>query len=115
MAFGVLYDFTGNSKASKVIPAANVVRQSWWKQAIAGTPDGHKTELPIDLFLLIGHNPVRWNDSESSMETYYRSIRKMRPQVPIQVFGGHSHIRDFAVYDRESWEPLSFRYPALIF
>ena len=52
MAFGVLYDFTGNSNVSKVIKAADMVKQSWFVDAVNFTQ-------PIDLFLVVGHNPVR--------------------------------------------------------
>jgi 2',3'-cyclic-nucleotide 2'-phosphodiesterase (5'-nucleotidase family) len=110
MAFGVLYDFNGNSNVSNVIPAAQVVNQTWWKSAITGYPDNCETQVTIDLFVLIGHNPVRWNDSESTLEIYYKSIRSAQPNVPIQVFGGHSHIRDFAVYDEMTTALESGRY-----
>jgi hydrogenase maturation factor len=29
----------------------------------------------------------------------YDTIRKAQPEIPIQVFGGHTHIRDLEVYD----------------
>jgi hypothetical protein len=40
----------------------------------------------------------------------YNTIRELRPDIPIQAFGGHTHIRDFFVYDDkttglESGEP----------
>ena len=110
MAFGVLFDFTGNSNVSQIIPATEVVQQSWWKQAVEGRANQSSTPLPIDLFVLIGHNPVRWNDSESSLRTYYESIRAAQPRIPIQVFGGHSHVRDFAVYDEMTTALESGRY-----
>lgn len=92
MSFGVLFDFTGNTNITKVIKANTLVTQSWFLEAVNYTQ-------PIDLFLLIGHNPVRFTDSSSTLDTVYAKIRSIRPDVPIQVFGGHTHIRDFAVYD----------------
>lgn len=92
MAFGVIFDFTGNSNVSKVIKAADLVKQQWFLDAINFTE-------PIDLFLLIGHNPIRTTDSVSSWPIVYNTIRAARPTVPIQIFGGHTHIRDFQVYD----------------
>jgi hypothetical protein len=88
MAFGVLYDFTGNSNVSKIIKAADLVKESWFLDAI-------NFKEPIDLFLVIGHNPVR----QSTLSLIHDTIRKARPEIPIQVFGGHSHIRDLVVYD----------------
>ncbi|KAK0267034.1 hypothetical protein LTR35_016611 [Friedmanniomyces endolithicus] len=110
MAFGFLFDFTGNSNVSRVYPAATVVQQSWFKAAVAGYPDNCETQVPIDIFVMLGHNPVRWNDSESTFQTYYNAIRTAQPNTPIQVFGGHSHIRDFAVYDEMTTALESGRY-----
>jgi len=103
MSFGVLYDFTGNSNASKVIPAATMVNQTWFQDAI-------HTEEPVDLFLLIGHNPVRPMDRSNTLDTVFSAIRAARPDTPVQIFGGHSHIRDFAVYDDKSTALESGRY-----
>lgn len=92
MAFGVLFDFTGNSNVSKAIKAATLVQQQWFLDAI-NYPE------PIDLFLVIGHNPIRTTDFASTFGLLHNTIRALRPNVPIQAFGGHSHIRDFQVYD----------------
>jgi hypothetical protein len=95
MAFGVLFDFTGNSNVSKVIKAADMVKQPWFQQAVNYTE-------PIDLFVVTGHNPVRTSVSSSTMGTVFKAIRSIKPDVPIQAFGGHTHIRDFAVYDNKA-------------
>jgi len=92
MSFGILYDFTGNSNVSRVIKAATLVQQDWFKNAV-------NFNQPIDLFVLLGHNPPRATVGGSTFGTIYNAIRYMKPQVPIQVFGGHSHVRDFVVYD----------------
>jgi hypothetical protein len=92
MAFGVLFDFTSNSNVSKVTKAATLVQQQWFLDAI-NYPE------PIDLFLVIGHNPIRTTDFASTFGLLHNTIRTLRPNVPIQAFGGHSHIRDFQVYD----------------
>lgn len=95
MAFGVLYDFTGNSNVSKVIPAATLVKQQWFLDAI-------NYSEPIDLFLVIGHNPIRRTASGSTFGLLHDTIRALKPTTPIQAFGGHSHIRDFTVFDNSS-------------
>jgi hypothetical protein len=92
MAFGVLFDFTGNSNVSRVTKTADLVKQQWFRDAINYTK-------PIDLFLVIGHNPIRPSAPTSTFGTLYKTIRGLRPDVPIQAFGGHTHIRDFFVYD----------------
>ncbi|KAF2134698.1 hypothetical protein P153DRAFT_278830 [Dothidotthia symphoricarpi CBS 119687] len=103
MAFGVLFDFTGNSNVSKVIKAADMVNQTWFREAV-------NSPKPIDLFVMLGHNPVRTNVSSSTFGTVFSAIRSMRPDVPIQAFGGHTHIRDFVVYDNKATGLESGRY-----
>ncbi|KAK1995253.1 calcineurin-like phosphoesterase [Colletotrichum falcatum] len=103
MAFGVLFDFTGNSNASVITKAATMVTQPWFVNAVNYTE-------PIDLFLVIGHNPVRPTQSSSTLKTVFDAIRAVRPDTPIQFFGGHTHIRDFAVYDDKSTALESGRY-----
>ena len=95
MAFGVLYDFTGNSNVSRVIKAADLVKSPTFLEGV-------NYNQPIDLFLLIGHNPVRRTDSENTLGVIFDAIRAKHADIPIQIFGGHSHIRDFAVYDDSS-------------
>src|SRR3954462_9430644 len=43
MAFGVLYDFTGNSNVSRVTKAATMVKEQWFIDAV-------NYAQPIDLF-----------------------------------------------------------------
>jgi len=79
------------------------VKQQWFLNAVNYTE-------PIDLFVLTGHNPVRRNDSSSTLGTVVDAIRKVHANIPIQAFGGHSHIRDFAVYDTKATGLESGRY-----
>ncbi|KAI1170128.1 Metallo-dependent phosphatase-like protein [Nemania sp. FL0916] len=99
MAFGVLFDFTGNVNVTKVIPAKTMVTQKWFLEAINSCD-------PIDVFVVLGHNPVR----DSSFQTVFDAIRAVHPTTPIQILGGHSHIRDFVVYDENSVAIESGRY-----
>lgn len=104
MAFGVLFDFTGNVNISKVITAAELVTQDWFVSAV-------NTTDPVDLFLVLGHNPARVDeDSGSTFGTIFDAIRAVHARTPIQFFGGHSHIRDFAVLDESSTSLESGRY-----
>lgn len=103
MAFGVLFDFTGNSNVSQVIKTKDLVKEQWFLDAINYPQE-------IDLFLVIGHNPPRPTVSSSTFGLLHSTIRGLRPNVPIQAFGGHTHIRDFAVYDEMSTGMESGRY-----
>lgn len=95
MAFGVLFDFTGNSNVSQVTTTANLVTQQWFLDAVNYTE-------PIDMYIVAGHNPIRTNASTSTFGTIYKAIRNINDKAPIQFFGGHTHIRDFFVYDNVS-------------
>ena len=92
MAFGVLYDFTGNSNVSRVTTAADLVKQQWFLDAV-------NFNQTIDLFLVLGHNPPRPTNTASTIGTIFKTIRGLKPNTPIQMFGGHTHVRDFVVYD----------------
>ncbi|TIA24488.1 calcineurin-like phosphoesterase [Aureobasidium pullulans] len=102
MAFGVLFDFTGNSNASVITKAADMVKESWFLNAV-----NHKN---VDAFLVIGHNPVSRKSSSNTLQAVYEAIRAIKPETPIQMFGGHTHIRDFAIYDDKSVGMESGRY-----
>ncbi|KAF2454181.1 Metallo-dependent phosphatase-like protein [Lineolata rhizophorae] len=95
MAFGVLFNFTGNSNVSRVTPAEDLVQQQWFLDAIDYTE-------PIDMYVLIGHNPVRPSDGISTLDLIFSTIRTIKPDTPIQVLGGHTHIRDFVVFDNKA-------------
>ena len=95
MSFGVLYDFTGNSNVSKVIKAAELVQEQWFKNAV-------NFDQPIDMFVVLGHNPSRPTNDASTFGTIFTAIRNARPDIPIQIFGGHTHIRDYVVYDNKA-------------
>lgn len=103
MAFGVLYDFTGNTNVTRVIKAVDLVKQQWFLNAV-------NTTDPVDLFLVVGHNPARSTVPSSTFGRIQSTIRNIRPNTPIQLFGGHNHIRDFYVYDGSSTGLGSGRY-----
>ncbi|KAK0748585.1 5'-nucleotidase [Apiosordaria backusii] len=101
MAFGVLFDFTANTNASRITKAADMVKQDWFQQAI------HHPE-PIDVFLVLGHNSARPGRQASTLKTVYSAIREAHSDTPIQMFG--PHMRDFVVYDQSSTASESGRY-----
>ncbi|EWC47769.1 hypothetical protein DRE_02969 [Drechslerella stenobrocha 248] len=92
MSFGVLTDFSGKASNVKLFKAKEMVQQQWFLDAI-NTPE------PIDLFLVLGHASIRDPDT---FPVVLEAIRKARPGTPVQFFGGHSHTRNFKVYDNSS-------------
>ncbi|KLJ05985.1 hypothetical protein EMPG_10598 [Blastomyces silverae] len=94
MAFGVLFDFQGNSNVSRITKAEDMIKEQWFTEAVMAED--------VDLFVVIGHNPVRSTEPSSTLTTIQKTIRGMRPDKPIQIFGGHAHVRDFVVWDEAS-------------
>ncbi|PWY91019.1 Metallo-dependent phosphatase [Aspergillus heteromorphus CBS 117.55] len=96
MAFGVMFDWKPSAKVHATIqPASQMIQEKWFQDAV--------DYQPIDLFVLIGHNPVRQDEyNTSSFGLVQGAIRKRRPDVPIQGFGGHTHIRDFKCFSERS-------------
>ncbi|THC87853.1 hypothetical protein EYZ11_012702 [Aspergillus tanneri] len=86
--------------------AKDVIDEQWFKDALDITD--------VDLYVIIGHADVREPCQSTStdnplicMENY---IRKKGQHVPIQVFGGHTHRRDFKCFDSGSSGLESGRY-----
>jgi hypothetical protein len=97
LAFGFLFDFTGNAKNSAVQPVADVIKEDWFQEAIRQKPD---------VFLIIGHVGLRMKE----FETIFTAVRKQNWDTPIIFFGGHAHVRDARSYDSLSFAMASGRY-----
>ena len=103
MAFGVMFSMTLNSNASQVIPAHEMIQEKWFQEVL-------ESSEPVDLYLLIGHNPVTPKHPASTFNIVHEAIRAKKPETPIQIFGGHNHIQDLVVYDDKTTAISSGRY-----
>ncbi|TFY66095.1 hypothetical protein EVG20_g4990 [Dentipellis fragilis] len=97
-SLGVLFDFTGNSANTTVQKVEDMVKESWFAEAIQEEPD---------FFLLAGHMPVSLKDH---WPTVFNAVRAVHPTTPILILGGHTHIRDCQQYDNRSIALESGRY-----
>ncbi|TVY60729.1 Uncharacterized protein LSUE1_G009172 [Lachnellula suecica] len=97
LAFGFLFDFTGNAKNTVVQPVEKTIQEKWFQEAI---------REDVDLFLVAGHVTLHGPEYKA----IYKAIRSQNWDTPIQFFGGHSHIRDFAKYDSKAYALQSGRY-----
>lgn len=97
LAMGFLFDFTGNANNTVVQPVADTIKEAWFQDAI---------REDVDLFVIIGHVLLHGPEYKA----IYRAIRSQKWDTPIQFFGGHSHIRDFAKYDSKAYGLQSGRY-----
>lgn len=96
-ALGVLYNFQLQDKGLTVQPPAQMVKESWFLDAIKEAPS---------FFLLAGHMPVRNDD----WPVVVNAIRAIHPSVPVVIAGGHTHIRDCYIYDDNAFGIESGRY-----
>ncbi|CDS10063.1 hypothetical protein LRAMOSA02740 [Lichtheimia ramosa] len=87
LAFGFLFDFTGNGNNSVVHKVEDEVKEPWFGEAL-------KSHKP-DIIALMGHTGVRFEEFKVAL----KAIREYYPYLPVAVLGGHVHVRDFAIYD----------------
>lgn len=92
LSFAFLFDFNRYNSNTKVTPIADAIHKEWFNEVLEQYPPES-----VDIVLVVGHIPVdrRWNEAG----LLHAKLRDRYPNAKIQYFGGHSHIRDFAVYD----------------
>ncbi|KAJ5198434.1 uncharacterized protein N7498_007551 [Penicillium cinerascens] len=98
VAFGFLFDFTGNYNNTVVQPVEKTIKEDWFQEAIR--------DKDVDLFLVAGHVPAH----SPEYRAIFEEIRGIRWDTPIQFFGGHQHIRDYAKYDSKAFALASGRF-----
>ncbi|KAF9562958.1 hypothetical protein CPC08DRAFT_816825 [Agrocybe pediades] len=96
-SLGVLFDFTGNDHNTTVQKVADMVKETWFAEAIKEEPD---------FFLLVGHMPIARDD----WPLVFNAVRAVHPHTPILILGGHTHIRDCLQLDGRSMSLESGRY-----
>lgn len=99
MSFAFIFNFTGNSNATVVTPVGTVVQQSWFKE--------QASRKDIDMFVVSGHITLR---KSTEWDLIYTAIRQYHPTTPIQIFGGHRHIRDAVAWDATAVGTAAGRY-----
>ncbi|GEQ70764.1 hypothetical protein JCM33374_g4443 [Metschnikowia sp. JCM 33374] len=103
LSFGFLFDFNRANKRTKVTPIETAVAQQWFKDVLAAYPPSE-----VDVIVVAGHIPVtrRWTE----LQLLHTTLRSAYPHTVIQYFGGHSHVRDFQVFDDHSTALQSGRF-----
>ncbi|KAI8979381.1 Metallo-dependent phosphatase-like protein [Mycotypha africana] len=87
LAYGFLFNFQKNGKMSVIKSVEDEIKQPWFQKSLVK----HKP----DIIVLIGHMGLH----SSEFASLIKEIRAHYPTIPITVFGGHTHIRDAAIYD----------------
>ena len=98
LAFGFLFDFTGNDENTVVQPVEETVREEWFQDAIR--------DKDVDIFVVAGHIGIR----QVEYQKLYESMRGVRWDIPIVFLGGHFHIRDYKKFDDKAFGLASGRY-----
>lgn len=98
VAFGFLFDFTGNYNNTVVQRVEETIKEDWFREAIR--------DKEVDLFLVAGHVPAH----SPEYRAIFTAIRSIHPSTPIQFFGGHLHTRDYAKYDANAVSLASGRF-----
>lgn len=89
LAFGFLYNMPDHDTAVEVVEVEKVVQQQWFQNVLSGA------EGNFDAILILGH----MDHADHLVTVILRSIRKLRPDVPVQFVTGHSHIRAYTPLD----------------
>lgn len=97
IAFGFIFDFTGNADNTVVQKVEDTIKEDWFKDAIRQKPD---------LFVVVGHVGLRMEE----FKTIFTAIRKEEWHIPIAFFGGHAHVRDARSFDAQAFAMASGRY-----
>ena len=98
LAFGFIFDFTGNANNTIVTPVEDAIKQDWFQKVIR--------DRDVDLILVFGHVAIR----SKEYDDIFKAIRGVQWDTPIAFLGGHSHIRDFKIYDNKAAALESGRY-----
>lgn len=97
VAFGFLFDFTGNANNTVVHTVAKTIKEDWFQIAIREKPD---------IFVVIGHIGLRMDE----IKQIFTEIRKQNWFTPIAIFAGHAHVRDAISLDAKTFGIASGRY-----
>lgn len=97
VAFGFLFDFTGNANNTVVQTVAKTIKEEWFQNAIREKPD---------IFVVIGHIGLRMDE----IKQIFTEIRKQNWFTPIAIFAGHAHVRDAMSLDAKTFGIASGRY-----
>lgn len=98
LAFGFLFDFTGNDNNTIVQPVEETIKEEWFQDAIR--------DREVDIFVVAGHVGL----VQSEFQNIFEVIRAVQWDTPIAFFGGHLHVRDYKKFDDKAYGLASGRY-----
>lgn len=96
LTFSFIFNFQKENNRAKVTSPVESLQEEWFIEAISKYP-----EDKIDMIIVFGHTPAR-DDTDHELLTIHQILRQYYPDIIIQYFGGHSHIRDFVQFDSKA-------------
>lgn len=103
LSFAFLFDFTRNNEGTRVTSLEDVIKEKWFLKTLKKHPG-----KDVDLIVVFGHIPIAHTWKE--LLVLHQVLREYYPETKIQYFGGHSHIRDFTIFDSNLTGLQSGRY-----
>lgn len=73
-------------------PVEALIKEQWFRTVLRDETSD------VDLIVVVGHTPLR-DVTGAEYNTVLSAIRAHLPTIPVQFFGGHTHIRDFRKFD----------------
>jgi len=99
VAFGFLFDFDrANHTNSHVQLVRDAVTEPWFEAAM---------REEVDVFVIDGHVGVEMPEFQT---TVFNAIRKWNPHTPLVFLGGHTHLRNATMYDKNAISFSAGRY-----
>ncbi|KAH3679775.1 hypothetical protein WICMUC_000741 [Wickerhamomyces mucosus] len=112
LTFSFLFNFQKFNSRTRVIPIKEILKQDWFNELLLKHSNPKNDSDKLDLILIFGHIPItnHNHDDEDELLALHLHLRKFFPNLLIQYFGAHSHIRDFNQFDSKSSALQSGRY-----
>lgn len=104
LSLSFLFNFSRFNPKTRVFPIRTAIKQDWFRNLTAT----YKEE-DLDFLVVFGHIPVTDLEEEEILQLHI-ALRRIYPNTIIHYFGGHSHIRDYAIYDYKAAGLQSGRY-----
>ncbi|KAH3684360.1 hypothetical protein WICPIJ_004669 [Wickerhamomyces pijperi] len=104
LALSFLFNFQRYNDKTRVTPISEVLQQSWFIELTKTYNEDN-----VDTLVVFGHIPVTDHENHE-LESLHVVLRRWFPDTLIQYLGGHSHIRDFTVFDNKATGLQSGRY-----
>jgi 2',3'-cyclic-nucleotide 2'-phosphodiesterase (5'-nucleotidase family) len=91
LCLGYIYNFDQAANDSIVIHVQTSVKKEYFQNAMA--------EPAIDLVVVMNHIAPQNTGPQDLLSLLWKTIRGYKPETPIVLLSGHSHVEDFKWYD----------------